>query len=44
MIDTVKVWRIHRDQAGILTTRIYIYIIHRIASDLEEEAQRIYKE
>ena len=34
-------WRKRRDQAGILIG--YIYIIHRIAPDLEEEAWSIYE-
>ena len=41
MIVTAKEWRMRRDQAGILANRIYI--IHRVAPDLEEEAWRIYK-
>ena len=36
-----KEWRKRRDQAGILIG--HIYIIHRVAPDLEEEAWRIYE-
>ncbi len=41
MIDSVKEWRKNRDRAGILASRIYI--IHRVAPDLEEEAWRVYE-
>jgi len=34
-------WRRRRDQAGILVG--HIYIIHRVAPELEEEAWRIYE-
>ncbi len=42
MGSLIRERRKRRDQAGILASRIYI--VHRVAPDLEEEARRIYEE